>query len=195
MARTVWRTLAASLLCVAAVFSAASSANASTSPGDRQAGPSAATASVLEFIETANIHPTQNSGYCLDSNTNGKGNNVGAVYTIPCNGGNYQKWDIYLDTSDGYYQLVDRATARCLDSNFGADPNKLTSGDAYALPCNGGAFQHWLWSSTGVTSGAFAFQDAETTMYLFYNLSSHNVGTATYCDCTAMAWYMTEIYT
>ena len=30
--------------------------------------------------------------WCLDSDTNGEGNNVGAVYIDPCNGGNYQKF-------------------------------------------------------------------------------------------------------
>ena len=29
---------------------------------------------------------------CLDSNTDGKGNNVGAVYVDPCNGGAYQQF-------------------------------------------------------------------------------------------------------
>ena len=32
--------------------------------------------------------------WCLDSNTNGEGNNVGAVYIDPCNGGNYQRFTI-----------------------------------------------------------------------------------------------------
>lgn len=30
--------------------------------------------------------------WCLDSNTDGEGNNVGAVYMDPCNGGNYQRF-------------------------------------------------------------------------------------------------------
>lgn len=30
--------------------------------------------------------------WCLDSNTNGEGNNVGAVYIDPCNGGDYQRF-------------------------------------------------------------------------------------------------------
>lgn len=195
MSPRLWRRFGAVLAsaCLVAVGAGVATASAADTPVHRASA--VRPDSLLEFIETANIHPTQNSGYCLDSNTNGKGNNVGAVYVIPCNGGDYQKWDIYLDTSDGYYQLVDRATARCLDSNFGASRSPLVSGDAYALPCNGGPYQHWLWSATGVTAGAFAFQDIETTMYLRYNISSHNVDTATYCNCSAMTYYMTHIYT
>ena len=30
--------------------------------------------------------------WCLDSNTDGQGNNVGSVYIDPCNGGNYQRF-------------------------------------------------------------------------------------------------------
>lgn len=36
---------------------------------------------------------------CLDSNTNGNGNNVGAVYADTCNGGNYQHFYV---TPSGY---------------------------------------------------------------------------------------------
>lgn len=36
------------------------------------------------------INPIYN--WCLDSNTNGNGNNVGAVYVDPCNGGAYQRF-------------------------------------------------------------------------------------------------------
>ena len=32
--------------------------------------------------------------WCLDSNTDGEGNNVGAVYIDPCNGGNYQRFTL-----------------------------------------------------------------------------------------------------
>lgn len=32
--------------------------------------------------------------WCLDSNTDGEGNNVGSVYIDPCNGGNYQRFSL-----------------------------------------------------------------------------------------------------
>lgn len=63
---------------------------------------------------------------CLDSNAEGH------VYTLPCNGGNFQNWD-----RQGL-RLVDVATGLCLDSN-----NLGDHGDVYTLACNGGNFQNW----------------------------------------------------
>ncbi|MEY9913684.1 hypothetical protein ABIA35_009958 [Catenulispora sp. MAP12-49] len=37
-------------------------------------------------------HTFTTGTWCLDSNTDGEGNNVGAVYIDPCNGGNYQRF-------------------------------------------------------------------------------------------------------
>ncbi len=78
------------------------------------------------------------TGYCLDSNTNGLGGGVGAVYTLKCNGGNYQKWTVQQDTSKGgYYRFVDNQTLRCLTND---------GGKVYAIGCiNGSDLQLWSW--------------------------------------------------
>ncbi|WP_018349371.1 RICIN domain-containing protein [Longispora albida] len=65
--------------------------------------------------------------WCLDSNANG------SVYTLKCNGGNYQKW--YQTSTSTGWQLKNKATGRCLDSN--------ANGEVYTLACNGGNYQRW----------------------------------------------------
>ncbi|MGH3693498.1 MAG: RICIN domain-containing protein [Pseudonocardiaceae bacterium] len=64
------------------------------------------------------------TGRCLDSNDNGN------VYTLECNGGDYQKW-----YSGGDGTIRDKKTGRCLDSN--------DNGNVYTLECNGGDYQKW----------------------------------------------------
>ncbi|WP_412736569.1 RICIN domain-containing protein [Krasilnikovia sp. MM14-A1259] len=64
---------------------------------------------------------------CLDSNTGGN------VYTLGCNGGNFQNWTWTGSSSSVEHKNV--ATGLCLDSN--------TDGKVYTLRCNGGNFQHW----------------------------------------------------
>lgn len=70
---------------------------------------------------------------CLDSNT------AGNVYTLGCNGGNFQNW--IFAGSGRTSTLRNVSTGFCLDSN--------TSGNVYTLRCNGGNFQNWQVGGSG----------------------------------------------
>ncbi|UED88168.1 RICIN domain-containing protein [Streptomyces profundus] len=83
------------------------------------ATPAAARATTLESVATSK---------CLDSNSNLE------VYTLQCNGGNYQKWDGQIN-STGAAEIKNVATGKCLDSNG--------RGEVYTHSCNGGNYQRW----------------------------------------------------
>jgi hypothetical protein len=71
--------------------------------------------------------------FCLDSNTSRQ------VYTLRCNGGNFQNW--VFAGSGRTSTLRNVSTGFCLDSN--------TSGSVYTLGCNGGNFQNWRVGNSG----------------------------------------------
>jgi hypothetical protein len=71
---------------------------------------------------------------CLDSNAQGQ------VYTLPCNGGNYQIWDERQDPAgQGLYQLKDRATGMCLYVRA------TKSMYAYTKACDNSTQESYMW--------------------------------------------------
>jgi LysM domain len=98
-------------------------------------------APVSADVRARNTYVNRASGLCLDSNANN------SVYTLACNGGDFQKWE----NQEG--RLVNVATGLCLDS--GLDNNGNAERNVSTSLCNGGLSQTWVtgsycWLVTGV---------------------------------------------
>ncbi|WP_412540092.1 RICIN domain-containing protein [Longispora sp. K20-0274] len=94
----------------------------------------------------------QTSNY-LDAND--YGDCTGSAYTLPYNGGNYQKWQEYYRSSDNTYLLYNMATGLVLDSNW--------NGDVYVMCSNSGNYQKWKETKT---SSGWQLQNVATGMCL-----------------------------
>ncbi|MEV4171360.1 RICIN domain-containing protein [Nonomuraea sp. NPDC049709] len=79
------------------------------------------------WIGTADYRPLRNlwSQECLDGTQA-----TGRIYTLSCNGGNYQAW--YFTPRS---EIAQRQSQQCLDSNW--------EGSVYLSPCNQGNYQKW----------------------------------------------------
>jgi hypothetical protein len=86
----------------------------------------ASAASALSVVSWQNVGTTN----CLDSNYNGD------VYSLPCNGGNYQNWNLSPSTSGGVY-IQNAQTGLCLGDWFG---------NIYTWSCSSWSVRYLAWN-------------------------------------------------
>jgi hypothetical protein len=113
------------------------------------------TAAIPTLANAMVIIQNYESGRLLDSNE------AGNIYTLPQNGGNFQKWNLFCEQNLCVIQNV--ATGRIIDSN--------NAGNAYTLPANGGDFQKWYRTFSGIQD-RFYFQNKATGRFLDSNNGS-----------------------
>jgi hypothetical protein len=130
--------------------------------GVHPASASASTIYVTTFYDAQ-------TGLYLDSNySNPAYPSVGAVYTDPGNGGNYQNW--IVEQNGPIAKIVDAQTGLCLDSNY-SNPAYPSVGAVYTDPCNGGNYQNWYINYPAFI-GNINIIDAQTGLWLDSNYSN-----------------------
>ena len=132
---------------------------------------------------------------CLDdSNTGANGGDN--LRTFSCNGQSYQEWKV-LDFSNGWAQLQNQATGRCLDYS----PGLLRT-----YPCNGPSFDNWYqaWTVVNRFSSSGAYEQVIKSGYASAGngnicLDASNLGTRGYAcngasqDSGFQGWTLDEI--
>jgi len=132
---------------------------------------------------------------CLDDSNTGP-NGGDNLRTFTCNGQSYQDWKV-LDFSNGWAQLQNQATHRCLD---------YSPGLLRAYPCNDPSFDNWYqaWTVVNRFSSTGAYEQVIKSGYASAGngnicLDASNLGTRGYAcngpsqDSGFQGWTLDEV--